>query len=58
MHKLISLLLIALKNGKVVGEGTPRNLLTPNFLRELYEVEARTYTDEDGRLHILFVPSV
>lgn len=49
--------LYALKDGQIVGEGTPRSLLTAQFLRDLYEVDAHTHVDADGRLHILFLPT-
>lgn len=47
--------IIALKDGQVAGEGSPEDLLTPSFLRELYEVEARPCRDEAGRLHVFFL---
>lgn len=46
--------LYALKNGVIVGEGTPRELLTPAFLREVYEVEAEVLTGRDGTLRVFF----
>ena len=48
--------LFAVKDGRVVGQGRPEELLTPTFIREVYEVDARVMTDEDGHLHILFHP--
>lgn len=48
--------LYALKDGRIVGEGTPQALLTPAFIREVYEVEAQVITDGQGGLHILFHP--
>jgi iron complex transport system ATP-binding protein len=47
--------LYAVKGGRIVGAGTPRELLTPDFIREVYEVDARIMDDSDG-LHILFHP--
>ena len=43
--------LYALKDGVIVGEGAPKELLTPAFLREVYEVEAevRAYAEENLR---------
>lgn len=41
--------LYALKDGVIVGEGAPKELLTPAFLREVYEVEAEVLTGT-GRL--------
>ena len=46
--------LYALKNGVIVGEGTPRELLTPAFLREVYEVESEVLTGRDGTLRVFF----
>ena len=48
--------LYAVKDGRVVGQGSPEELLTPEFIREVYEVDAQIMTDGDGRLHILFHP--
>lgn len=48
--------LYAVKDGRIVGQGSPRELLTPEFIREMYQVEARLVSDEDGCLHILFHP--
>lgn len=46
--------LCAVKDGKIVGEGTPRELLTPEFIRKVYEVDAQVMTGEDGAIHILY----
>lgn len=48
--------LYAVKDGRIVGQGAPRQLLTPEFIREVYEVDAQVMTDRDGALHILFRP--
>ena len=48
--------LYAMKDGKIVGQGSPKELLTPEFIREMYQVDARLVSDEDGCLHILFHP--
>ena len=47
--------LYAVKDGRIVGAGSPRALLTPDFIRQVYGVEARVMSDEEG-LHILFHP--
>lgn len=47
--------LYAVKGGRILGTGSPRELLTPDFIREVYEVRARVMDDPDG-LHILFHP--
>lgn len=46
--------LCAVKDGKIVGEGTPRELLTPEFIRDVYEVDAQVMTGDDGAIHILY----
>ena len=45
----------ALKDGRIAGEGTPESLLTPEFIREIYDVEAVVVKDKKGQIHILFV---
>ena len=46
--------LYAVKGGEVVGAGTPQELLTPAFIRQVYEVDAQIFTDDSGTLRILF----
>ncbi len=46
--------LYILKDGEIVGSGTPEELLTPETIRRVYQVEAETVRDKNGRLHILF----
>ena len=46
--------LYALKDGQIVGQGTPAQLLTPEFIRQVYEVDAEVITDSRGELRILF----
>lgn len=48
--------LYALKGGQVVAAGTPRQVLTPSLIRQIYEVEAQIFTDSDGQMHILYRP--
>lgn len=48
--------IVALKDGKIAGQGSPNELLTPAFIRAVYEVDAQVITDEAGNLHILFQP--
>ena len=43
------------KDGRIAGEGTPESLLTPEFIREIYDVEAEVDKDKKGQMHILFV---
>ena len=46
--------LYALKDGRVVGVGTPEELLTASFLREIYEVDAEVSVGSDGLLRVFF----
>ena len=48
--------LYAVKDGKVVGQGTPQTLLTPEFIQQVYEVEAEVSTDRNGMLRVLYYP--
>ena len=48
--------LVVMKDGKVVTQGTPRQVLTPELIREVYEVEATVSTDAQGILRILYYP--
>ena len=48
--------LYALKDGRVVGMGTPEELLTPDFLREVYEVRAEVQQGPSGEPRIFFHP--
>lgn len=46
--------LYVLKNGQVVGKGKPKELLTPEFLYEVYSVKTEIVKDKNERMHILF----
>lgn len=46
--------LYALKEGKIVVSGTPKQVLTPEFIKEVYEVEAEIVDDTRGQSRILF----
>jgi len=49
--------LLAVKDGKVAGLGTPRELLTEEFIYDLYEVRAAvSLHSETGRLNIVYLP--
>ena len=43
-----------LKNGEIVAQGTPREILTRELIREIYEVESDIVEDSKGNMHILF----
>lgn len=50
--------IIALKDGKIVGNDTPENLLTAEFIAALYEVDAEIYHNRTtGKLNIVYIPS-
>ena len=46
--------LYAMKQGKVIAQGTPHQLLTPDLIRELYEVDTEVITDREGQMRILY----
>ncbi len=46
-----------MKDGRVVASGTPEKVLTPELIREVYEVEAEVFRDRQGVLRILYYPS-
>ncbi len=48
--------LYVMRNGRIAAAGTPQEILTVEFIREVYEVEAELCTDSAGRLHILYHP--
>lgn len=49
--------LVAIKEGQVVGVGTPRQLLTEQFIYDMYEVKSRVNIDEaTGRINIVYLP--
>ena len=48
--------LYALKDGQIVGQGTPQELLTPAFIRDVYEVDAEVFRDKRGILRIVYFP--
>ncbi|MDO4177803.1 MAG: ABC transporter ATP-binding protein [Phascolarctobacterium sp.] len=47
--------LIALKDGQIVGMGTPRELLTEKFIYDMYEVKS-IVKHENGRMNIMYIP--
>ena len=49
--------LIAISGGKVAGIGTPRELLTAEFIKKLYGVDSRVDIEEaTGRMNIVYLP--
>ena len=49
--------LYVMKDGKIVASGAPEEVLTPELIREVYEVEAEVFRDQKGLLRILYQPS-
>lgn len=47
----------ALQAGKVVSYGTPEEVITPEMIRNLYEVESTVNRNEDGILYVVFRPT-
>lgn len=47
--------LYALCAGEIVASGTPEKVLTPEFIREIYGVQAELVKDRNGQTHILFL---
>ena len=48
--------LYAVKEGRVVADGKPEEVLTPELIRAVYEVEAEVLRDKGGGLRIFYLP--
>lgn len=48
--------IFVVKNGKIAAFGTPEEVLTKEFIKEVYEVDVELLKDKDGLLHILYSP--
>lgn len=48
--------LIAIRKGEVVGMGTPRELLTAYFIKNLYDVDCDVHYGDKGRMNIVYIP--
>ena len=49
--------LIAIRNGLVVGVGTPQELLTEEFIYDMYNVHSKVaYDAESERMNIVYLP--
>lgn len=46
--------LYVMKDGRVAGEGRPEEVLTPQLIRQVYEVEARVEPDGAGGIQIFY----
>lgn len=43
-----------MKEGKIIASGTPEEVLTPELIRRVYEVNAEVFKDKSGILRILY----
>ena len=48
--------LYAVREGRVVASGRPEEVLTPELIRAVYEVEAEVLRDREGGLRIFYHP--
>ncbi len=48
--------LYAMKDGQVVHQGSVEEVLTPEIIRELYEVDADVTRNKFGKLHVTYYP--
>lgn len=46
--------LYVLQDGEIVGQGTPQEVLTAEFIKKIYRVETEIVYDSAGQLHVLF----
>lgn len=42
----------AMMGGKIAGQGPPRELLTPELIRQVYAAEAKIMQDEEGGRYV------
>lgn len=50
--------IFAMQNGRIVGIGTPDELLTKEFIKEMYGVEAKILKDSStGQINVMYRPS-
>ena len=45
-----------LKQGAVVAQGSPKNILSKELIKEVYEVESSIFTDDNGIIQISYQP--
>lgn len=48
--------LYAMQDGDIIASGTPREILTADLVRRLYEVEADVAPDPNGFVHVTYYP--
>ena len=47
--------LFVMKDGHIVGFGTPEEMLTQERIKEIYEVDAEVIKDSQGHLHLSLI---
>lgn len=50
--------IVALKNGKIIASGSPKEVLTPSLIDKLYHVKAEIIHRKDGKLAIIYESAV
>lgn len=48
--------LVALKNGKIIGNGKPKNLLTEKFIYDVYGIKCKVIYDGTEKMNIMYLP--
>lgn len=48
--------IIAVREGKIVGSGTPQELLTSDFIKRLYDVDCKVNYEKNGQINIIYIP--
>ena len=48
--------LYVMYRGEILAKGTPKDVLTPELIRKVYEVDADVFTDDWGIPRILYRP--
>ena len=46
--------LFVMKNGRIVGMGIPQEVLTKEFIKEIYDIDVEIVYDSKGDMHILY----
>ena len=46
--------LFVMKNGRIVGMGTPQEVLTKEFIKEIYDIDVEIVYDSKADMHILY----
>ena len=46
--------LFVMKNGRIVGMGTPQEVLTKEFIKEIYDIDVEIVYDSKGYMNILY----